>query len=334
MLKTSVCTVAVALSIAMTPKAVTAAEETLTAEAIEARALSVALEKFQPRGDGSKQARDNVAASLPDWNGVWENGGFALRLGTYFDFATGFPHRSTGMYAGERQHPPYKPEYEAKYRTYLARLLDGYAFDTFNYCLPAGFPRILNFPMAFEFIVTPEAVWMISEAYSEARKVYTDGRGHPPRNEIVPSWGGHSVGHWEGDTLVIDTVGVREPGMLDGFPDQILDRTAAFLSGEAQFIERMRKTEAGTIESMMVVYDPVTLTRPWVVRRVWTPMAPGSFVTDSYCAEARSAEGGERNPVVGGVSQMKLPNDPPGYVMKADQVKPKKPEPKKPESKQ
>jgi len=326
MLKTSACTMALALSLAVVPKAGTAADEAsqegaLSAEGIEARALSVTLEKFRPRGDGSKQARDQIAASLPDWNGVWENGGLSQRVGAFFDNATGFPPRASGMYAGEREHPPYKPEYEAKYREHLGRLLDGYAFDTFNYCLPAGMPRILNFPMAFEFIVTPEMVWMISEAYSEVRRIYTDGRGHPPREQIVPGWNGHSVGHWEGDTLVIDTVGLRNPGTLNGFPDQILDRTAAFLSGEARFIERMRKTGPDMIESTLVIYDPVTLTRPWVVRRVWTRMAPGSYVTDAYCSEARSSEGGERNPVVGGVSQMKLPNDPPGYVMKADQVK-------------
>src|SRR5581483_10677257 len=126
------------------------------------------LELKQKANGGTSKTWDK----LPDWTGIW------TRLdGTRFD-------PNVPNYAPTSA--KLTPEYQAKFEKKLADHNKGLEWDSLSYCLPAGFPRWLTEPFLREFIVRPEEVWMINEQQSEARRIYTDGRGHVPEDEAYP----------------------------------------------------------------------------------------------------------------------------------------------------
>ena len=94
-----------------------------------------------------------------------------------------------------------------------------------------------------------------------ATSIRTEGH-FPPKDELWPTFEGYSIGHWEGDTLVIQTVSIR-----GGIP---IDRTGAALSDEARVFERIRKTDDHTLQSDITIEDPVAFTGPWKVTRRYT----------------------------------------------------------------
>ena len=193
------------------------------------------------------------ARALPNWSGVW-----TPVEGNMFDPTAG---RSVG---GEgsgpqsfREFPPYNAEWEAKYKKEVDLAMSGQPRDPTAACVPPGMPRLMTSPYPWEFVVLPDRVLILKEYQSQVRRVYTDGRKHPADPD--PSYNGHSIGHWEGDTLVIDTVGMRG--------DTWYDRTGAQHSDKLHVVERMRKTDANTIELVLTMEDPVAFTKPWVVTR-------------------------------------------------------------------
>jgi hypothetical protein len=217
---------------------------------------------------------------LPDWSGVW-----AMQGGTVFDRAT---QTGTGgsVNVGVREHPPYNAEWEATYKKNLD-LRDKNLFpDTQTNCgVPAGFPRLVNLPDPYEFVVRPEQVWVLTENGPNVLRIYTDGRNHLP--DQWETYTGDSVGHWEGDTLVFSTVALK--GSRDG--DVILDRTGLVLSDKSRSTTRIRKINPTTIEVQMTLEDSKALTKPWVVTKQFQKMAVGTRVYDYGCAE------NNRNPV-------------------------------------
>ena len=248
---------------------------------------------------------------LPDWSGIWVMEGRII-----FDNSGKDP---------TRQFPPLKPAYEAKYAATVKDAVNGKEFDPLTYCLPAGFPRVLAEPFLQEFVLRPEQVWWIHEQQNEIRRIYTDGRKHPPADELYPLWEGHSTGHWEGDTLVVDTVSLREG---------IFDRTGAPHSDKAHVTERIRKVDANTIEDQLVIEDPVTMTKPWHVLKRYKKLADPSLRIDHWACE-------EDNRAVfkGGSTDLVLPGEA-GYKESAEagfreqakkqQSQPAKPQEKKP----
>jgi hypothetical protein len=218
---------------------------------------------------------------LPDWSGVW-----AMIGPTVFDAATVEPRDGRAGTAGVREHPPYNAEYERKYERNIALVAADRFPDPQTTCgLPAGFPRIMNLPDVFEFVVRPEQTWILAEKGPNVLRIYTDGRGHPGPDDIFPTFMGDSVGHWEGDTLVFDTVALR------GEDGTIVDRTGLVLSDAAHVATRMRKVEDGTIEARMTIEDEKALEAPWHVTKRYRRLPAGARVYDYACAE------NNRNPV-------------------------------------
>ena len=220
--------------------------------------------------------------SLPDWSGVW-----AMNSGTIFDRAT-VQGQGGSNTPGVREHPPYNAEYEAKYLRNQQLRDDGLFPDPLSICgIPSGFPRIMNLPDVYEFAVTRNQVWIIAENGPGILRIYTDGREHPDPEMMWPTHTGDSVGHWDGDTLVFDTVSLHssEEGRT------ILDRTGLYLSDAAHIITRMRKLEETTIEAQMTIEDSKALTGPWVVTKTYRKLEEGTRVYDYACA------GNNRNPV-------------------------------------
>jgi len=223
--------------------------------------------------------------ALPDWTGVWQMVG-----NTVFDGAT-VKGSGGAVEPGVRQYPPYNAEWEAIYQRNLKLRDEGLLPDPITNCgLPTGFPRIMNLPDVYEFVVRPEQVWILSENGPNVMRIYTDGREHPSPDDRWPTYTGDSVGRWEGDTLVFDTLSLKE-SRYPATGDTLLDRTGAVLSDAAHVVTRLRRLDEQTMEARMVIEDAKALTAPWHVTKRYRRLPAGTRVYDYACAE------NNRNPV-------------------------------------
>lgn len=179
-------------------------------------------------------------AGLPDWSGVWE-----VSFG--------------GAFAADA--PSLRASYAEAAGAYAAAQRRGEIQDTpAANCVPPGMPVIMWEPYPIEFLLTPGKLTVMIEAYSQWRQIFTDGRGHPADPD--PSFNGHSIGRWEGDTLIVDTVGVSTETPLGR-------NYGARHSTAMRIVERMRLREPDLLEVETAVYDDEALTEPWVSTRVY-----------------------------------------------------------------
>ena len=127
--------------------------------------------------------------------------------------------------------------------------------DPIMRCDPWGFPRILwDFAAPMEFVFTPNRILQFFEWTHVWRDIWIDGRALP--KDPDPRWMGYSVGRWEGDTLVVETVGMDERAWLD--------ENGHRKSANARFVERYRRINATTIQYDATLFDPEYYTVPWV----------------------------------------------------------------------
>jgi hypothetical protein len=120
-------------------------------------------------------------------------------------------------------------------------------------CAPYGIPRLMNHVGPFEILQSKNRVLILFETTNAIRQIWMDGRGHP--EDLDPSWLGHAIGHWEGTTLVVDTVGLTDKSWLD---------TAGHPHSDAlHVVERIRRVDHDTLENTLTFDDPKTYTRPW-----------------------------------------------------------------------
>lgn len=240
-----------------------------------------------PRPRARPPARgQKTFAELPDWSGVWRP--VDPMGGLFFDGAS-----LKGRQENPRNYPPLKPAWEASYTKFFNEVVKaGKYTDPLSLGMSPGFPRFVSLPRQYQFILRPEAVWMTHER-PDLRTIYTDGRGHPPDEVLFNSWMGHSIAHWEADTLVIDTV-----AMKGGVP---LDRTGLVLSGQHRVTERMRKDAFGVLVNQVTIDDPVAFTRPWVVMRHYKRAEE----KEPTITEVPSVEF-DRNPIVNGQTTIVL----------------------------
>jgi hypothetical protein len=109
---------------------------------------------------------------------------------------------------------------------------------------------------ALEILQTPGKITMIFQYRNSVRHIYTDGRDHPKNVELT--WNGHSIGKWDGDTLVVDTVGLRDESWLDTGGHEH--------SPELHVVERFRRSDEQTLEIERTLTDPVALAKPYTIR--------------------------------------------------------------------
>jgi hypothetical protein len=238
---------------------------------------------------------------LPDWSGQWENVG-----------AT--PSPDGGFYEPLDQvlkelewSPPSKPEVQAAVDKIVAvqrKAMDamrkgidpGGAVTACSFGYPA---LMIESPLMFEILPTPKETALIFSS-REIRHIYTDGREHPGKDDLWPTPWGDSIGHWEGDTLVIDTVAVKSafPGRegisVNAFGGIEEMQTVALLSPDAHFSERIRMLDKDQLEDRITIVDPKNLTGPWHLRRTYQRVAQIHRMVYEDC------EGEERNPIVDG----------------------------------
>jgi hypothetical protein len=181
-------------------------------------------------------------AQLPDLNGVWEmTFGGAARSG-----------RTTG--AGDFGPPQafsLTPSYAAMQKEYQANPPHDSPMAN---CVPPGMPGIMTQPYPVEILYTPGMVTVIAEAFMQVRHIYTDGRSHPDDPDLT--YNGNSIGHWEGDTLVVDSVGFAKDtplGMNVGVKH----------SDKMHIVERFHLKDAKTLEIATTIDDPEALAKPW-----------------------------------------------------------------------
>ena len=124
-------------------------------------------------------------------------------------------------------------------------------------CFPPGTPRVYFHPFPMEIIQTPGRVLMVFEYDHLIRQIYTDGREH--RMDLAPSWMGDATGHWEGDTLVVETVNFNDKTWID--------RRGVPHSEELRVIERIRRIDEGSLEIDITIEDPIAFTAAWTGRR-------------------------------------------------------------------
>ena len=197
----------------------------------------------QPRPQGSATSQQSAAANH-DLSGVW--------------------NAMSGLYqyaAFSKDEPPMTPWGRAQYD--LAKPSQGphgvkleETNDKVYKCAPPGMPYIYIQLFPMQIIHTPKEVIELFEYDHTVRHIFIDGRKHPA--DVTPSYNGHSIGHWEGDTLVVDTIGLNGKNWLDrvGHPE----------SSQMHIIERIHRVNDKTLQVDFTFDDPKSYVKPWTAQ--------------------------------------------------------------------
>ncbi len=151
------------------------------------------------------------------------------------------------------------------------------AKDPTAICLPVGPSRGFTAPFPFILVQNDKMISIMFEYQSIWRAIYLDGRAHPDDLADYPYFMGHSLGRWEGDTLVVDTQGIDERSWLDTAGHEH--------SAKLRLTERFKKTGPDTIQWTVTYDDPVYFTRPWSIERTFTRGKPADRVLPYTCNE-------------------------------------------------
>ena len=197
---------------------------------------------------GASTAQAAVAA--PDLSGVWYVRKFQPRM-----YPDGEPQLQPWAKAQSQTHNP-----ETN--------------DPHLNCLPLGMPMFMYSRQPLEFFQIPGRIVMHVEDDPVLREIYMDGRQHP--KDPDPTYNGHSIGHWEGDTLVVDTVGLKANTWTDhnGLPH----------SDALHIIERIRRVDRKTLEDDFTIDDPKAYTKIWTASQVYD-LKPDWEIQENVCEE-------------------------------------------------
>jgi hypothetical protein len=202
----------------------------------------------------------------PDFSGIWT---------TDFLF---FRDLSTGLKPGDVQMMPWAKDLQHERET------NDHVGDPMADCMPPGVPRIdtSNEGAAthpFKIVQTPSLVVLLYEtsSYSTFRQVFLDGRPLP--KDPQPTWLGYSVGHWEGNTLVVETTGFNGRAWLDTFMGH--PQTDA-----GKVIERFTRRDFGHMELDVTIDDPKAYTKAWTVK-IPAVLQPDTDLIETVCENAK-----------------------------------------------
>jgi len=217
-------------------------------------------------GAGNPKGDYHTLDALPDWGGIW--------------FVAGGASGGTGPPAM----PKLKGDYLARYQAWRAEVVanDGVVRRPRSNCSPPGMPRIMRLGQyPYEFLFTPGRITINQEAWMQTRTIWTDGRAH--KEEPDPTFMGDSIGHWEGDTLVVETVAILDTLEIDtGMPH----------SDQFRLTERIHLSpdDPNQLINEMRMEDPEALEEPFEVTVRYRRDRHGSLI-EFQCAE------NDRNPV-------------------------------------
>src|SRR5262245_8098785 len=229
-----------------------AATFAIASAAVEAQWIGYPTANVPRTRDGKPNlaaAAPRTADGKPDFSGVWESDGYVRGSeGTggppptvFFDLANALGGR-----------PPYQPWAGALYDK---RKDDQSKDNPDARCLPIGPLQMLAHPLPKKILQHPGLVVILHERNMEFRQIFTDGRRLPV--DPNPAWYGYSTGTWDGDTLVVETIGLRDGLWADCFGSPLTD--------QARLTERFRRPSYGTLHVEVTVDDPKAYTKPWTV---------------------------------------------------------------------
>jgi hypothetical protein len=182
-----------------------------------------------------------VADSVPNISGVWQ--------------VRGFERQFRPVEGGD---PPWQPWNKQAFDARAVAEKEGKPlYDPTAACLPSGTPRLIAAPYPVEIVQTPDKTVFLYEAQHLFRVVHMNAK-HPAK--VEPSFMGHAIGWWEGDTLVIDTVGLVKETQID--------EAGTLHSEQLHVVERIRRVD-DTLEIVFTIEDPKAFTKTWTSKRVW-----------------------------------------------------------------
>jgi hypothetical protein len=174
--------------------------------------------------------------------------------------------------------PELTPEYLERWEVIRkSRMAGSYEYDNTAKCLPPGMPAMMSMPYGMEVMQTKDRITFFSELNDALRRVYLDGR--TPSEAVLndPTYAGYSTGHWEGDTLVVDTVALSTKSFIDGSSPH---------SEKMTIRERIRFIAPGILEDRITVTDPLALGKPWETVRTYRKASPpNDELREFACAE-------------------------------------------------
>jgi hypothetical protein len=202
-------------------------------------------------------AAPRTADGNPDFSGMWLTGNPAPcgpAGGQFLECGIELPMAREGFNMGVSvpgglPYQPWAAELVKK------RTADNSKDDPHARCLPDTFLRSYGLPHISKFVQVPGLLVVLNEVNAGYRQIFTDGRPLPV--DPQPSWQGYSSGRWDGDTLVVDSIGFRD--------DLCLDMSGSPLTEAAKVRERIRRPDFGHLEIEVTVDDPKAYTRPWTV---------------------------------------------------------------------
>ncbi|MEP7310226.1 MAG: hypothetical protein ABJA98_32370 [Acidobacteriota bacterium] len=217
----------------------------------------------------TKDGKANMSApaprtpqGTPDFSGIWS--------------APGFSTRYLENLAADGVEVPMQPWAAALYK----ERQENFGKDRpSSHCLPHSVTDFDAHHMPKKVLQTSGVLVMLFESYHSFRQIFTDGRSLP--HDLDPAWFGYSVGRWEGDTLVVDTVGINEKTWLDdgGHPH----------SDALHVIERFRRPDFGHMQVRVTIDDPKAYTRPWTVTIPWQ-YVPDTELLDWVCENEKDVQ--------------------------------------------
>jgi hypothetical protein len=230
--------------------------------AASALLLLIGLPGFAPLAYSQQEAR-------PDFSGVWRT----VRRPN----APVPPGSTLRWVPAPGDIPAFTPEYLEKFKKVKeSRESGSKETEPEANCLPPGMPYHAWAQYGLEIVQGRDKIALFSEWMDAYRRIYLDGRKVP--SDWDPSYNGYSTGHWEGDTLVVETVGLRE--------DKVLDRYGSPHSDALRITERIRLVDPNTLEDKLTVHDPKAFTKPWDYTVTYRRAAPGDDeLRENTCTE-------------------------------------------------
>ncbi len=188
----------------------------------------------------------HARAEPPDFNGVW------------------LPDVKDQHRQEIENMPPWKPNILPQVQHLIAEEKAGRPFLVLGHCLPHGMPSwMLMTHNAFEFLTTPGRITMLGEVDSNRmRRIYMDGRAHP--EDPDPTLHGHSIGHWEGDVLVIDTTAIAPQAYI-----AISEAVGIPNDGDMHIVERLHLAKPNVLHDDLEITAPKVLTETWKTTRIF-----------------------------------------------------------------
>jgi hypothetical protein len=194
----------------------------------------------------------------PNWTGFWVTPNGLLEVYRGPSGITGAPPGTNSRNSRRQDLPRLKPSYDKQYEDALRKSAAGEIADPVALCFPPGMPRMMGMVYGMEILQTPKVISITSEWQAATRRIWMDLDKHPSPDEIDPTYAGHSIGHWDGDVLVVETVGVREDVPLDfGYLPH---------SPKLKIIERFSQISPGVLVDDIRIEDPDLFEDAWTYR--------------------------------------------------------------------